>query len=154
MLNGGYNGNEGEKQMSAKDIYHDPFVRALANDGWTITHDPLTIPFDGTDLFVDIGAERMIGAERNGERIAVEIKSFIKPSPVQDLKEAVGQYILYGDIMAESPEDADRTLYIAVREETYRTIFGKEQTQRLMHNRNIRLIVFNPEQEVILQWIR
>jgi len=140
--------------MSAKDLYHEPFVHALRKDGWTITHDPLTIPFDGTDLFVDIGAERMIGAERDGERIAVEIKSFLKPSPVQDLKEAVGQYILYGDIMAESPEDADRTLFLAVREETYRTVFGKEQTERLLRNRNIRLIVFQPDQEIILQWIR
>jgi hypothetical protein len=43
---------------------------------------------------------------------------------------------------------------LAVREETYRTVFGKEQTQRLLQNRNIRLIVFHPEQEVILQWIR
>ena len=42
--------------------------------------------------------------------ITEEIKSFIKPSPVQDLKEAVGQFILYGDIMPESPDDADRTL--------------------------------------------
>jgi hypothetical protein len=123
---------ESEEDMSSKDIYHAAFVRALQRDGWMITHVPFTIPFEGTHLFVDIGAERMIGAERDGERIAVEIKSFIKPSPVQDLKEAVGQYILYGDIMAESPEDAARTLYLAVREETYRTVFGKEQTQRLL----------------------
>lgn len=139
--------------MSAKDFYHEPFARALLKDGWTITHDPLTIPFDGTDLFVDIGAERLIGAERDGERIAVEIKSFIRPSPVQDLKEAIGQYILYSDIMAEAPDDADRTLYLAVREETQRIVFSKEQTQRLLRNRNIRLIVFNPNTEEITQWI-
>ena len=134
------------------------------------TMPPLFAPCSGTDgrsrttrspfpstaqtLFIDIGAERTIGAERDGERIAVEIKRFLKSSPVQDLKEAVGQYILYGDIMAKSPEDSDRTLYLAVREETHRVVFSKEQTQRLLQNRNIRLIVFQPEQEVILQWIR
>ena len=139
--------------MSAKDIYHEPFVHALQKDGWTITHDPLTIPFDGTEFFVDIGAERLIGAMRDGELIAVEIKSFLKPSPVQDLKEAIGQYILYGDIMAESPDNADRTLYLAVREETYRVVFSKAQTLRLIQNRNIRLIVFDPDKEVITQWI-
>ena len=128
--------------MPARDIFHEPFTQALLKDGWTITHDPLTIPFDGTDLFVDIGAERLIGAERNGERIAVEIKSFLKPSPIQDLKEAVGQYILYSDIMAESPENTGRTLYLAVRDETYRVVFGKEQTQRSLQNRNIRLMLF------------
>ena len=138
--------------MSAKDIFHEPFIRALQKEGWMITHDPLTIPFDGTELFVDIGAERLIGAVRDGERIAVEIKSFLKPSPVQDLKEAVGQYILYGDIMAESKENADRTLYLAIREETYRIVFNKEQMQRLIQNRNIRLIVFDPSMEVIVLW--
>ena len=111
------------------------------------------IPFDGTDLFIDIGAERLIGAERNGERIAVEIKSFIKPSPVQDLKEAIGQYILYGDVMANSKENSDRTLFLAVRDETYRDVFSGKETQRLLTNRNIRLLVFEPEEEVITQWI-
>ena len=53
--------------MSADDFYHKSFCKALINDGWIITDDPLTIPFDGTDLFIDIGAERMIGAEKNGE---------------------------------------------------------------------------------------
>jgi hypothetical protein len=77
--------------MAAKDIYHDSFVRALQNDGWTITHDPLIIPFGSRDLHVDIGAERLLAAERDGERIAVEIRSFIGPSPIQDLKEALGR---------------------------------------------------------------
>ena len=140
--------------MSAKDIYHKECVRALEKDGWSVTHDPLVIPFDGTDLFIDIGAERLIGAERNGERIAVEIKSFIKPSPVQDLKEAIGQYILYGDVMANSKENSDRTLFLAVREETYRDVFSGKQTQRLLTNRNIRLLVFEPEEEVVTQWIK
>ena len=138
--------------MSARDVFHEPFTRALLKEGWTITYDPLTIPFDGTDLFVDIGAERLIGAERDGERIAVEIKSFLKPSPVQDLKEAIGQYILYSDIMAEAPEGAGRILYLAVREETHRVTFAKDQTQRLLRNRNIRLVVFDPEEEVITEW--
>ena len=138
--------------MPAKDIFHEAFTHALMKDGWMITHDPLTIPFDGTELFVDIGAERLIGAERDGERIAVEIKSFLKPSPVQDLKEAVGQYVLYSDIMAESPVNVGRVLYLAVREETHRVVFGREQTQRLLRNRSIRLVIFDPEEEVIVEW--
>jgi hypothetical protein len=81
--------------MPAKDLFHDCFVRALQKDGWTITHDPLTVSVGKTDLLIDLGAERMVAAERNGERIAVEIKSFVKLSPIQDLKEAVGQFVLY-----------------------------------------------------------
>ena len=95
--------------MSAKDIYHDACVHALQTDGWTITHDPLTISVGKTDLLIDLGAERVVAAERNGERIAVEIKSFVKLSLVQDLKEAVGQFVLYEGALAESPKNTDRT---------------------------------------------
>ena len=55
--------------------------------------------------------------------------------------------------MAESPENIGRILYLAVREETYRTVFSGKQTQRLLQHRNIRLIVFNPVEEIINQWI-
>jgi hypothetical protein len=140
--------------MSAKDKFHEPFVRALQKDGWTITHDPLTIPFGRRDLLVDIGAERLLAAERDGERIAVEIKSFISPSLVQDLKEALGQFILYSDALEDSPADADRTLYLAVRQETYNDIFGEEAGQKLLQRKRVRLVVFDPTEEVILQWIR
>ena len=44
--------------MPAKNIYHDVVLHALLADGWTITHDPLTISYGGRDLFVDLGAER------------------------------------------------------------------------------------------------
>jgi hypothetical protein len=79
--------------VPAKNIYHDGVVRALVADGWTVTHDPLTLSFGGKDLFVDLGAERTtIAAERGGQRIAVEIQSFLGASSVRDLQEAVGQY--------------------------------------------------------------
>ena len=64
--------------MPAKGFYHDTFVTTLKKDGWTITHDPLTVSVGKTDLLIDLGAERILAAERGGERIAVEIKSFIK----------------------------------------------------------------------------
>ena len=86
--------------MPAKDIYHKAFVHALLKNGWTITHDPLTVTVGRRDLLIDLGAERMLAAERNGERIAVEIKSFVKLSMVQDLKEALGQFVLYEDALA------------------------------------------------------
>src|SRR5437762_13221778 len=75
--------------MPARNIYHDAVVRALQADGWTITHDPLTISYGGRDLFVDLGAERStLAAERGEQRIAVEIQSFLSPSPIRDLEEA------------------------------------------------------------------
>ena len=62
--------------MSAKDLYHNNVRNALVKAGWTITHDPYTMTFGQKDAFVDLGAERMIGAEKGSEKIAVEIKSF------------------------------------------------------------------------------
>lgn len=97
--------------MAAKDIYHDALVHALQKDGWAITHDPLTILIDATTLLIDVGAEQMVTADRDGERIAVEIKSFVSLSAVQDLKEAVGQFWLYELALQKSPEHRDRTLF-------------------------------------------
>jgi hypothetical protein len=139
--------------MSAKDIYHDACVHALQKDGWTITHDPLTISVGKTDLLIDLGAERIVGAERNGERIAVEIKSFVKLSLVQDLKEAVGQFVLYEGALAESPKNTDRTLFLAIRAETYDAVFEAAIGQMLLRHTHLRLIVFDPIAEVIIQWI-
>ena len=67
--------------MPARNIHHDQVVRALIADGWTITHDPLTLSFGGRDLFVDLGAERTaLAAEKSGRKIAVEIQSFLGAS--------------------------------------------------------------------------
>ena len=80
--------------MTAKDLYHDAFVRALRKDGWNVTHDPLVINISKTDLLIDLGAERVIIAERGSIKIAVEIKRFLNKSAVNDLKEATGQFRL------------------------------------------------------------
>ena len=82
--------------MPARDIYHAAVTKALTADGWTITNDPLYLAYGGRELYVDIGAERVtIAAERDNQKIAVEIKSFLSPSPVSDLQEAVGQSEIY-----------------------------------------------------------
>jgi hypothetical protein len=138
--------------MSAKDIYHDPFRRALEKDGWVVTKDPLTIPYGGTEILIDIGAERLLAAEKAGKRIAVEIKSFLKPSRIQDLKEAIGQFVLYSDALADFPAEADRVLYLAVREATYNDVFRDETGQRLIQRGRVRLVIFDPVEEVVLRW--
>ena len=74
--------------MPAKDIYHDTVKNALIKDGWTITDDPLVISIGKKDLFIDLGAEKLIAAEKDSKKIAVEIKSFIGSSQVNDLKNA------------------------------------------------------------------
>lgn len=140
--------------MAAKDIYHIPFVRALRKDGWTITHDPLAVTVEGTNLLIDIGAERVVAAERDGERIAVEIKSFVSLSAVQDLKEAVGQFWLYDLALKQLPEEADRGLFLAVRKTVYEEVFLEGIGKLFLNNHVLRLIIFDPDEEEIIQWIK
>ncbi len=140
--------------MSAKDLYHDAVVRALEKDDWTITHDPLTITVGRRDLLIDLGAEQMLAADRNGERIAIEIKSFVKLSPIQDLKEALGQFVLYEDALARSENQSDRVLYLAIRADTYDELFTEPIGEMLLENGRLRLIVFDEITEVIITWIR
>ena len=128
--------------MAAKDIYHEACVRALEKDGWTITHDPLTVAVEGTNLMIDVGAERVVSAERDGRRIAVEVKSFVSLSAVQDLKEAAGQFLVYDLALRQSESDADRVLYLAVRSAVYDTVFQAGVGKLLMQNK-----------EEIRQWI-
>src|SRR5262245_50986256 len=139
--------------MPAKDIFHDAFVHALQKDGWMITHDPLTLKVEETDLFLDLGAERLVIAERGSERIAVEVKSFVNRSGVQELERSVGQFIVYTDALQLSPNHADRTLFLAIRRSTYLALFETGLGKLLLDNHRLRIIVFDPEQEVILQWI-
>lgn len=99
--------------MSAKDKFHDVVKAALQKDGWQITHDPLVLRVQGiADLYVDLGAENSIAADRQGEKIAVEIKSFIGTSTISEFHSAIGQFINYR--YALELQEPERVLYLAV----------------------------------------
>ncbi len=139
--------------MPARDIYHQTVKKALIKDGWTITHDPLRIRLArGRNLFVDMGAERLLAAEREAEKIAVEVKSFTRPSEMKDLEEAVGQFVLYSRLLKRYYPDY--TLYLAVSDNIRKTVFEEEAGQTLIEDGIIRLFSFDPTLEVIIQWIR
>ena len=137
--------------MPARDIYHNTVKKALTQDGWTITHDPLALKWGAKDMFVDLGARRLLAAEKGESKIAVEIKSFTGPSNMTDLERALGQYVVYHDVLAE--REPDRVLYLAVPKETQKEIFEEPIGQLMLKNNRARLIIFDPNQEVILQWI-
>ncbi len=138
--------------MPAKNIYHDVVIQALTADGWTITDDPLRISFGSRDLYVDLGAERTtIGAEKGEQRIAVEIQSFLNPSPVRDLQEAVGQYDIYRAILAEN--GSDRLLYLAVPLRIYEGLLTERFGQLIVRRLNLRVLVFDHQKERVVQWI-
>lgn len=137
--------------MPAKDIYHNTVRNALLKDGWNITDDPFILKWGTRDLYIDLGAEKVIAAEKGEQKIAVEIKSFIGASPVANLENALGQYILYYDILNRL--EPNRSLYLAIRQETFTDLFEEPIGKILLENQRLRLLVFDSEQEVILQWI-
>jgi hypothetical protein len=137
--------------MPAKDIYHDAVRNALIKDGWIITHDPLILKWGLKDLYVDLGAERLVAAEKEGHKIAVKVKSFVSPSEVEDLETAVGQFILYHDIMSRT--EPERVLYLAVRTAVFTSVFEEPIGQVLLENQRVKLVVFDPQAEVIVKWI-
>ena len=107
--------------MSRKDLFHEAVKQGLIKKQWIITHDPLELEWNEVTVKVNLGAERLIAAEREKEKIAVEIKNFISPSAISDFHTAVGQFLNY-QVMLEVCEP-NRILYLAVPVETYNTFF-------------------------------
>jgi len=136
--------------MPAKDLYHDIVRTALIKDGWIITDDPLILKIGERSAFVDLGAQKLIAAERDSEKIAVEIKSFLSPSPIKDLENAWGQFFMYARILQK--REPNRYLYLAVSHNTFETLFQEEVGKLLLEEPDFRIIVFDPNREEIIQW--
>ena len=138
--------------MPAKDIFHDIVKSALQKDGWRITDDPLRLKWGIRELFVDLGAKKLIAAQKGESKIAVEIKSFVGKSPINELENALGQYILYRNILEET--ESDRQIYLAIRESTYQEIFSEPIGTLTIQKSNLYLLVFDDKKEEIVQWIK
>ena len=138
-------------RMPAHDRYHTQVKTALAKDGWLITHDPLRLQWGAKDMYIDLGAEHLLGAEKDRRRIAVEVKSFGSLSEMEDLEQAIGQYTVYHDVLSQV--EPERELFLAVHEEVYIDLFEEPIGRLLLSNRRVRLIVFDPQTETIRQWI-
>jgi hypothetical protein len=137
--------------MPTLDIYHLCVKQALIKDGWTITDDPLSLKVGKKDLFIDLAAEKLLVAEKKEQKIAVEIKSFIGTSEIEDLKNALGQYVLYEKVLKR--QLSIRILYLAIRESVFNRLFQEEIGQILLEDHTLKLIIFNPDKEEITQWI-
>jgi hypothetical protein len=136
----------------AKDIYHHQVKIALQRDGWIITHDPYNIRIGGIEMYIDLGGEKIIGAEKENVKIAVEVKSFISPSTISDFHLAHGQFLDYRYALEEI--EPDRILYLAVPSLTYQTFFSLKFIQKVVEKSQLKLLVYDSEQESVVQWIR
>ncbi|MFN7527434.1 MAG: element excision factor XisH family protein [Dolichospermum sp.] len=137
--------------MPARDRFHNAVKTGLEKQGWKITHDPLTVSFELGDMYIDLGADKILAAERENEKIAVEIKSFFNTSAISEFHTALGQFINYR--LALSEQEADRTLYLAVPIDSYTSFFTIRLVQNIIKTYQLKLITYQPETEDIIEWI-
>ena len=139
--------------MSAKDIFHDAVRNALIKDGWTITDDPLHLKVSGKlDIYIDLGAERLLSAEKDDESIAVEIKSFLGKSTIFEFHAALGQFLNYRLALVEN--DPERILFLAVPQSVYNDFFTIDFIEKSVSIYGLKLIIYDIENEVIAEWKR
>jgi XisH protein len=136
----------------AKDMFHQAVREALEKEGWKITHDPYTLKdkAQNIDYEIDLGAEQIIAAEKGTEKIAVEIKSLIKPSLPNEFHGVIGQYLTY--IEGLETLEPDRLLYLAI------PIFAKLRLDnypfilKITKKYNIKFIVYDAQNKTIVSW--
>ncbi|HAT12345.1 MAG TPA: fatty-acid oxidation protein subunit alpha [Microcoleaceae bacterium UBA11344] len=138
--------------MSARDVFHESVKSALLKDNWVITHDPLKLKFSKDDrLRIDLGAEQLLVAERGLQKIAVEVKSFLSESAMFDFHLALGQFLNYR--LALRSLEPDRSLYLAVPIAAYNSFFSRALPQAAIAEYDLKLLVYDPTNEVIVEWI-
>ncbi len=135
----------------ARDIYHEHVKEALIKDGWTITHDPYYLDVGNTSpVEIDLGAERLISAEKGSEKIVVEIKSFLNRSITYDFYGAYGQFRFYRRGILKT--DPERILFLAIAKDVYSEIKQRSFYMELIEDEKIFLLIFNPINRTIELW--
>jgi hypothetical protein len=138
--------------MPARDKFHDAVKTALLKEQWIITHDPLNLKFGEYDqIQIDLGAEQVLGAEKDNQKIAVEIKSFLNDSALFDFHLALGQFLNYRLVLEAT--EPDRSLFLAIPLYAYQSFFKRDLAKAVIERYQINLIVYDPIGEVLTEWI-
>lgn len=136
--------------MPAKDAFHTIVKTALQKDKWQITHDPYPLQAGSFNLAIDLGAQKVIAAQRGEHKIAVEIKSFLGPSKISEFYGALGLSLAYRSAL--QVQESDRRLYLAVPNNVYEEFFTTSFIQSLIEQHQLYLLIYDIDQEVIKRW--
>src|SRR5258708_34092966 len=135
--------------MPAKDRYHDPVKRALVKDGWTIDSEQVLFVIANRHVWIDIQASRAAEAVT----ILIEVKGFEGPSQVEQLVEAVGKYTVYRAVIDDAGGE-NISLYLALPEKAYMGVLEERIGIIVRQQAQLKLLVFDPNNEEITAWIR
>lgn len=136
----------------AKDKFHEEVKTALHGEGWAITDDPLYLKVGRIPVHIDLGAEKLIGAEREGEKIAVEVKTFGNTSFITALHEAVGKYLIYREAL--KLVDSERELFLAMPADVYEAFGTEPLVEAVFNQHEFKIILYEPDTEKIKSWIK
>lgn len=136
--------------MPSRDHLHAAVRKALERDGWTVTHDPYRLVSGRRQMWIDLGAERLLAAERGAERIAVEVKSFVGESDIVDLEQAIGQFVLYRVLLRA--QEPDRVLWLAVPDDIWKTLFLEPVGEAIRAETLDRVLRIDPSREEVVRW--
>jgi hypothetical protein len=136
--------------MPNEDRYHSVVLQCLKNAGWTILKEQEYISIGAHNdsnrrLYIDIKAQR-----NDEQLVLIEVKG-LERSPVHELMELLGQYLVYQ--LALEYLAIEIPLYIAISEAAHEDIIQHIIGQEVMSRYAIPLIIFDPVKEEIVQWI-
>lgn len=137
--------------MPARDFHHDTVKIALQKDGWVITHDPYFVRIGRRKGYIDLGAE-LLAAEKEQTKIAIEIKSFLGLSDLDEFEDALGQFLIY--LIALEKKEPDRELFMAIPNTFYQSFFDDPFFTEVANRYNLKLLIFKEQDQTIQQWIK
>ena len=72
-------------------------------------------------------------------------------SPVRDLQEAVGQFVVYRALLSQL--EPERTLFLGVSTRVYDSVLSEPVGQLVAAEVRLRVLVFDPNQQKVVRWI-
>lgn len=93
-----------------------------------------------------------MGAEKDEVKIAIEVKSFIGPSTINEFHKAVGQFNDYS--VALEIQDPERVLFLAIPHDIWLRFFQKQVIQKSLERIRARILVYDPNLNNIIEWIK
>lgn len=135
----------------AKDIIHDAVRNALVKDGWTVTDEPFRIVYEEFELFADLAVGRApVIAEKYGRKIVVGVKTFGGRSFVKDFQHALGQYIMYRDLMELTCPGYE--LCLGISEFVHEEFFSQKAAMTIVRRHKLRFVIVDIGKEEIVKW--
>lgn len=99
-----------------------------------------------------MGAEKILAAEKENLKIAVEIKSITGNSFIYDFHQALGQYVNYK--IALRKKEPDRELYLGVTKEIFDNYFDSPAVLEAIDEVEMKILVVEINATKIVEWKR